>query len=435
MPARSFSTSWLSALQKKPPKKVITYTEPGRSGFLLQHKPGGTLVWFARYQRDGEVTWLRLGDFPATSLEQAHDEHAEVRRQLSRGLDPKVERERQRIERERQDEQRKVTEGTTVRNVIAEWAWHHARRHRKRPREAVRLLKVHLLQAPVKGKPASEITKRDLVLIIDRVLARGSTVMANRIRDLTAQVFNFAAMRDLIPSSPAAGLLKNPGGQEQAKERSLNRDEIRHFWRGLDDAKTKISQPIRLALRLILVIAQRPGEIAQARFDWFDMDARLMTIPGAHAKNGREHYVPLTDLAVELIEELRVLANGRPHLLPSVHSMLKPNEPISERALSRALKNNHVGEKHPKLFGCEPFTPHDLRRTAATQMTSLGIERLHVGKVLNHSEGGDITAVYDRHSYWTEKVRALTVLETELRDIIAGKSPKVVPIAERRSTR
>lgn len=95
-----------------------------------------------------------------------------------------------------------------MRNVIAEWAWHHARRHRKRPREALRLLRVHLLQAPVKDKPASDITKRDLVLIIDKILARGSTVMANRIRDLTAQVFDFAAMRDLIPSSPAAGLLK-----------------------------------------------------------------------------------------------------------------------------------------------------------------------------------------------------------------------------------
>lgn len=106
--------------------------------------------------------------------------------------------------------------------------------------------------------------------------------------------------------------------------------------------------------------------------------------------------------------------------------MLKPDSPISERALSRALRNNHVDEK---LFGCEPFTPHDLRRTAATHMTTLGIQRLHVGKVLNHSEGGDVTAVYDRYGYWDEKQRALATWEVELRSIIDGKPSKVVSIA------
>lgn len=279
----------------------------------------------------------------------------------------------------------------------------------------------------MKDKPASDITKRDLVLIIDKILARGSTVMANRVRDLTAQVFNFAAMRDLIPSSPAAGLMKKPGGPEQAKERSLNRDEIRQFWLGLDDPKAKISLPIRLALKLILVTAQRPGEVAQAKFNDIDTAERLWRI--GDNKSERPHTVPLTDLAVEIIDDLRKLSHGRPYLLPSVHSTIKPAEPISERALSRALRNNHVGEKQPQLFGCEPFTPHDLRRTAATQMTGLGIERLHVGKILNHSEGGDITAVYDRHSYWNEKQRALATWEAELRSIIEGKPSKVAPIA------
>lgn len=431
MPAKKrFTPTWLKSLLDSPPAEDTTYSEAGRVGFILRHRTGGALVWLVRYQLSGKPVWLTLGEYPAMTLDQAHEAHAEVRKQLAQGLDPKVERERLRIERQRQEEARQLTEAITVRNVIAEWAWHHARRHRKRPREAVRLLRAHLLQAPVKDKPASDITKRDLVLIIDKILARGSTVMANRIRDLTAQVFNFAAMRDLIASSPAAGLMKKPGGQEQAKERSLNRDEIRRFWFGLDDAETKISLPIRLALKLILVTAQRPGEIAQAKFRDIDVAQRLWRI--GDNKSERPHTVPLTDLAIEIIDELRKLANGRPYLLPSVHSMLKPDEPISERALSRALRNNRVGEKHPHVFGCEPFTPHDLRRTAATHMTALGIERLHVGKILNHSDGGDITAVYDRHSYWNEKQRALITWEAELRSIIDAKPSKVVPIAKGR---
>lgn len=425
MPSKVLTETLLKNLQKKkPPSKQTFYSEPGRKGFMLRHHPGGEMAFLVRYKISGKEHWITLGSWPALSIAAAHEEHLEIRKQLANGLDPKVERERHRIERQRQEEMRKVSEAVTVRNVIAEWAWHHARRHRKRPREALRLLRVHLLQAPVKDKPASDITKRDLVLVVDKILARGSTVMANRVRDLTAQVFNFAAMRDLIPSSPAAGLLKKPGGQEQAKERSLNRDEIRQFWRGLDDAKTKISLPIRLALKLILVTAQRPGEVVQAKFNDIDVAQRLWRI--GDNKSERPHTVPLTDLAIEIIGELRKLANGRPYLLPSVHSTLKPAEPISERALSRALRNNHLNEK---LFDCEPFTPHDLRRTAATHMTTLGIQRLHVGKVLNHSEGGDITAVYDRYGYWDEKQRALAVWEAELRSIIDGKPSKIVPIA------
>lgn len=424
MPSKVLTETLLKNLQKKPPSKQTFYSEPGRKGFMLRHHPGGEMAFLVRYKIAGKEHWITLGSWPALSIVAAHEEHLEIRKQLANGLDPKVERERHRIERQRQEEMRKVTEAVTVRNVIAEWAWHHARRHRKRPREAIRLLRVHLLQTPVKEKPASDITKRDLVLIIDKILARGSTVMANRVRDLTAQVFNFAAMRDLIPSSPAAGLLKKPGGQEQAKERSLNRDEIRQFWRGLDDGKAKISLPIRLALKLILVTAQRPGEVAQAKLSDIDVAQRLWRI--GDNKSERPHTVPLTDLAIEIIDDLRKLANGRPYLLPSVHTTLKPAEPISERALSRALRNNHVDGK---LFGCEPFTPHDLRRTAATHMTTLGIQRLHVGKVLNHSEGGDITAVYDRYSYWEEKQRALATWEAELRSIIDGKPSKIVPIA------
>jgi hypothetical protein len=218
MPAKKrFTPTWLKSLLDSRPAEDTTYSEVGRVGFILRHRTGGALVWLVRYQRNGKPVWLTLGEYPAMTLDQAHEAHGEVRKQLSNGLDPKVERERLRIERQRQEEARQLTEAVTVRNVIAEWAWHHARRHRKRPREAIRLLRVHLLQAPVKDKPASDITKRDLVLIIDKILARGSTVMANRVRDLTAQVFNFAAMRDLIPSSPAAGLLKKPGGQEHAK--------------------------------------------------------------------------------------------------------------------------------------------------------------------------------------------------------------------------
>jgi integrase len=428
MSKRTFTETWIKNL--KPHDDRQDFTEAGRRGFMLRVWPGGQKTFVLRYQRNEKSKVMTLGQWPAMGLAEAHDEHAAALRCLIRGLDPIEERERENQAREATAQRERASKSITVRNIIAEWAWHYARKNRKRPREAVRLLKVHLLK-PLADKAAIEITKRDLVLIVDRVLARGSKVMANRIRDLVVQVFAFAAERDLISSSPAAGLRKKPGGKEESVERKLNRDEIKVFWGALETPKTAISRQVRLGLKLILVTAQRPGEVANARFDQIDMVTRTWTIPEDIAKNEREHFVPLTDTAIEIIEELRMLSNGRPFLLPSVHSKLKPDEPISERALSRALKNNHVGEdEDAKLFGLEPFTPHDLRRTAATHMTSLGVPRLHVGKVLNHSDKDDTTAVYDRYHYWDEKNTALNVWARELRAIIAGKAPKVVPIAK-----
>lgn len=111
--------------------------------------------------------------------------------------------------------------------------------------------------------------------------------------------------------------------------------------------------------------ASRRG--GKAKCKDIDVAQRLWRI--GDNKGERPHRVPLTELAIEIIDELRILSNARPYLLPSVHSTLKPDTPIRERALSGALRNNHVGEKQPQLFGCEPSRRHDPRRTAATHIT------------------------------------------------------------------
>jgi len=394
---------------------------------MLRHHPGGALAFVVRYHRGTEQVLVQIGNYPEISLEQAHDAHTAIRRQLAAGLDPAEELEREKRARQAASERRRTDDAVTVRNVIAEWGWHFARRERKRPREAVRLLKVYVAQ-PWKGQPVRDLVKRDAVLLLDRITARGSLVMANRIRDLANQAFNFAIGRDLIEANPFAGI-KKPGGAEAAKERALNADELRTFWQRLEAPETKMSPIVRLALKLILVTAQRPGEVIGARWEEFDLaaDAPLWRIPAARAKNGKAHEVPLSDLAVEILGQMRTQVDGeRPCIAPSHMSQLAADESLSERALSRALRNNH--DDDGKLFGVPAFTPHDLRRSAATQMTLLGIQRLHVAKVLGHADS-DITAVYDRSTYEVEKRVALQTWADHLRAIIAGKkSGKVAPI-------
>jgi integrase len=177
------------------------------------------------------------------------------------------------------------------------------------------------------------------------------------------------------------------------------------------------------------VTGQRRGELTFARWSDFDMDGtKLWTIPSeslksSHARKGNPeaHQVPLSPLAIELLWQLHAISGDGVYVLPS-HGRKKNDRPYSAGVLTRAVFSNR------KHFGVAAFTPHDLRRTAASFMTKIGIPRLHVEKVLNHSTG-DIAEVYDRHDYLPEKRVALERWASHLQSVIDGKENTVVPLS------
>jgi integrase len=218
--------------------------------------------------------------------------------------------------------------------------------------------------------------------------------------------------------------IERPGGDEATRSRSLNSDEIKTLWSKLDTSE--MAKATRIALKLLLTTGQRRGELTFAKWSHFDLDAKLWTIPAellktSHARKGNPdpHQVPLSPMAIKLLTELQTISADGTYLLPS-HGRKKNDRPYSAGVLTRAV---HINRKH---LGIAAFTPHDLRRTAASFMTKLGIPRLHVEKVLNHSTG-DIAEVYDRHDYAAEKRIALERWAAHLTLVIAGKD-NVVPL-------
>jgi integrase len=270
---------------------------------------------------------------------------------------------------------------------------------------------------------ARDLTKRQLIALLDEIVDRGAPVAANRTQALLVQLFRWACAKDLLPASPMVGV-ERPGGIERGRERILNSDEIKTFWHKLADADMAAST--RLALKLLLVTGQRRGELTLAKWAHFDLAAKLWTIPvellkSSHTKRTPQpHHVPLSPLAVSLLEQLQSLTADGIYVLPTRVDPTK-NLPYSESALSHAVR---VNEEH---FGIPHWTPHDLRRTAASFMTMLGTPRLHVEKVLNHSTG-DIAEVYDRHDYLAEKRVALERWGAHVTDIITGKKSNIVPM-------
>jgi integrase len=458
--------TWLSAAiaknRGKPKYRRTVDRGPARPGLMVTVYSDGTAAFVMRYTRpNGARIFMPLGSYgdAGLSLAEACSSHDAALSILEKGLDPKDERERRqkaaeeaRRERAGADTIAKLVEQFVHRKLRAErWdadaqRWVRDSRAnikaRKRPDAAAALLGYvdpATATAPTrkgKRKPvatfvsefgdakARDVTRRQLIAFLDSIVERGAPVSANRVHALLVQLFTWATAKDLIPASPMVGV-ERPGGEERPRQRVLTADEIKAVWSKLDTAD--MAEPTRLALKLLLVTGQRRGELTFAHWSHFDLEGKLWTIPAellktSHARRSEPepHAVPLSPLAIELLEKLRALTGEGAYVLPARADKRKDRS-YSERVLSRAVREN---ENH---FGIDRWTPHDLRRTAASFMTKLKVPRLHVEKVLNHSTG-DIAEVYDRHDYLPEKRAALEKWGEHLQAIIEEREQKVVPM-------
>jgi integrase len=148
--------------------------------------------------------------------------------------------------------------------------------------------------------------------------------------------------------------------------------------------------------------------------DWSEIDKRWWTIPGERAKNKKPHRIFLTDFAFELLPPRK--KSGPCFPSPDGQG------PMGANVLARAMNRWRHDDDWPATIGA--FSPHDLRRSAASGMTSMGISRLVVSKILNHAEPG-VTAIYDRSSYDREKEKALTAWSRHLVALRDGKADTV----------
>jgi len=430
---------WLQNAKPKAARYDVTVT--GHPGLMVRVHSSGEISFRFRYRRLPRHYVMVLGRYgkDGISLAEAQGIATAARRELERGLDP-IE-ERQSRERATESAREEHAAAGTVEEIVEQFVHRKLRaerwdaetaawmrdaktktKPRKRPDVAAKLLESNLV-AVLGTQKAKEVTRRQLVKLLDDIVDRPAPVLANRVHALMKQCFDYAAAKDLIPASPMAGI-ERPGGEETKRDRILNDDEIRLFWSKVEDPKAvAMSKSTRLALQLLLVTAQRRAEITFAKWEHFDSDAAMWTIPATLSKNAKAHSVPLSALALELLGKLKAISKDSPWVLPTQYGIKKQGASYSERVLSRAVRNNHDNEK----WGIAHFTPHDLRRTASSYMTRIGVPRLHVEKVLNHSVA-DIAEIYDRHTYLPEKRIALDRWSTELANILANKERKVVPL-------
>lgn len=400
----------------------------GYPGLRLRVSADGhrkTLVFV--YRQAKKVKRLTLGDWPILSIAEAVQMYGNMMALAAKGDDPRralpavrpVSRKTDGFTVEELAEEfrdRRLIGPNPDKPLVKTWA------------ETWRIIERDVL--PEFGqRDAATITPRDVVLLLDGIVDRGALRIANRARSILVQMFKFGVSRGLVAASPVVAV--EPPAKSAPRERILTDAEIKAVWRKIDTAK--MLPRLRHSLRLLLATGQRRSEVALAEWSEFDMAAKVWTIPAEKAKNNRQHEVPLSPLALEILAELRadldaaavvagVAEEGRytgRWLFPSPH--WDKGDVIDPKAVTRAVSRNR------EHWAVPSFTVHDFRRTVRSNLSALGVDRIVAKKVLNHTLDG-MDAVYDQHPYTKEKRQALELWAGRLLAIISGKRAKVAPL-------
>ena len=358
---------------------------------------GTSRTWLFRYTWRDEWVRLTIGHYPGTDLVDAREIAHSLRKKIGEGIDPR------RALPKRSPKAAPLPLSSAVAGadkhsiefLAREFVERYLKPKRKRPEYAERILQADVLPH-WKGRDARTIEPPEVIELLDRIVDRGASVMANRVAAILTQLFKFGIHRRIVTASPVQ-LLFRPGGKEKPRERTLIDDELRAF---LADPKaaTRYSR-LAHAMTILLLTGQRRGELALARWTDVDLKGATWTIPAENSKTGRGHVVPLSDWAVDEFRALKALAKRSLFVMPANGG----EHPVDPKQLTRGVARclERMGE-----LGIEAFTLHDLRRTCRTGLARLKVEPHVAERVLNHTQEG-IAGVYDQWAYIDEKRAAL----------------------------
>jgi integrase len=382
---------------------------PSVTGFSVKVMPSGSKVYELRKQG----RYYRLGTVGLTPLSAAREKARTILARLDQGL-PALE----------------TPSGATLEALLIAWLAHQSRAGRRRLADTERLLRANL-PAALLAQPARTITPADLRSVLAAVHQRGARVLANRLRAHLHGLFAWGLKADHDPARLADpilfGIEVNPvaaiprdAGAEHPGERVLSWSEVRRVW----NDEEGLSWLARHAVRLLLLTGQRVNEVCQAHWAEFDLDQGIWTLPAARCKGKRDHLVPLTPLAVELLRELHEVYPGD-YLFPA-RNVPGASRPWGTSALGHACRLAW------QRLGMTPWEGRDLRRTWKTLAGEAGLSLDIRNRIQGHALQDVGSRHYDRHSYLNEKRAALETWERALLShLVEGGNVVALPARKR----
>lgn len=365
-------------------------------GLSLEITPTGNKLWRYRYRLHGKASMLALGKYPKVGLKEARQKRAEAAEQVARGVNP--------------SHHRKAQAANTFRAIAEEYLSDQAEIWTPRTLKQRRALLEADIFTALGDRPVADISSADVLRLLQELEARAPT-MAVFARQVIGAVFRKAVVTlraDSDPSAPLRGALKP---RHVKHHPILPAGEIPGFLERLD-AYTGYPTT-RAAAELLWLTTVRTVELLGARWEEFDLEAGLWTIPAARIKMRRDHVVPLVPRAVEILRMLEPLTKSTGFMFPNRDD---PKRHATGGLLLRAWR----------YMGYTDFSPHGVRGTFSTWAHDSGYQSEHIEAQLNHADRNVTRASYNRSAYLQQRREMLEAWAGYLDALRNGA--KVIPI-------
>ena len=357
-------------------------------GLFLIVKTSGKKLWRFRYQRPAtkQRTMMGLGAFPSLSLADARGLRADYLALLANGIDPQ-------IQAEVAEEQQQIALDSIFSTVAANWF--QLKSKSVTPdyaKDIWRSLEKDVFPA-IGEIPVQQIKARTLVEALEPIKARGALETVRRLVQRINEIMIYAVNTGLIDANPASGVgmaFERPKKQNMP---TLRPEELPKLMRALVMSNLSISTRCLIEWQLLTLV--RPSEASGARWAEIDLDAKLWTIPAERMKAKREHIVPLSPQALDLLEVMKPISAHREYIFPSRNN---PKLPMNSQTANAALKRIGYGGK---------LVAHGLRSIASTAMNEQGFNSDIIESALAHVDKNEVRRAYNRSIYLTQRVELM----------------------------
>ncbi|WP_210451262.1 integrase domain-containing protein [Pantoea ananatis] len=373
-------------LRAKATEKDLTLHDG--DGLFLIVKTSGKKLWRFRYQRPKtkKRTMIGLGAFPALSIANARALRADYLELLANGIDPQA-------QAEAIEEQQQIALDSIFSTVANNWF------HLKSKsvtsdyaKDIWRSLEKDVF--PYIGQTPIQIIKaRTIIEALEPVKARGALETVRRLVQRINEIMIYAVNTGLIDANPASGIgmaFEKPKKQNMP---SLRPEALPMLMRSLTLSNLSISTRCLIEWQLLTLV--RPSEASGTRWAEIDIDAKSWTIPAERMKAKREHIVPLSAQALDILRIMSPISSNREYVFPSRNN---PNKPMNSQTANAALKRIGYGGK---------LVAHGLRSIASTAMNENGFRSDAIEAALAHVDKNEIRRAYNRSTYLIERIEIM----------------------------
>jgi integrase len=393
----------VAALKLPRGKTDVIYFCDDLPGFGYRVRASGERVrrsWIAQYRAHGRTRRVLIGSAETVSAEQARAAAKKVLAKAALGEDPQAAKIAER--------RRQQTREHTLRAVVDDYLAAKVKQVRRRTyRELVRYLTGHFFR-PLHATPIDQITRRDVAVRLSKINAENGSISAGRARGALSAFYVWCMGMGLAEHNPVVGTIKPQDAKP--RDRVLSDSELASIWHASGDgAYGKV-------IKLLIVTGARRGEVGGMRWSELDLKRRVWSLPPERTKNARAHMLPLTPLAIEIIQSIPRRVN-RDHL-------------FGTRSIG-GLAHWHAKADLDQRLGAtvRRWRAHDLRRTFCTRLADLGVQPHIIEAAVNHHSGfrSGVSGTYNRSPYEREVMAALALWDDHVRTLIEGAARQSAP--------